>query len=343
MSVDEAKEECDKDPECDGFTYCPQDKCFWKVSGLEPTQFRRRGNKFDVYVKVKGPDKAEKEQKARAGSFLAQVAAEAKAKSEASAARTSLSSLLVDPAAAAGRSGLRLLGVRAPEGLPWQYPFYDSERQSFVGYLPSAFDQQQMKKMWDELVDHMEDLGWQNIMMTHGKQFKITGRQKWFVAPGCRCQYLSKGDKVKGYAPTSLRPVTFPPWMMELMQAVMPLCGLDDPKTWPNCCYLSCHDAKGGTLWQAVDQSMFHGTTSQISSIISLTVGGKRFFEFRRKGVTTDSDITCKHELSGGDICTMEGMTQAHYEHRMAPCPKGGMKMSLVWQWIVAHEKGCRQ
>merc|ERR1712048_366467 len=127
--------------------------------------------------------------------------------------------------------------------------------------------------------------------------------------------------------------------MLELMQSVMPRCGLDDPKIWPNCCYLFCHSANSDTPWQADDQSMFHGTT-QGSSSISLILGAKRCFELRRKGVATDNDIACKLELSGGDICTMEGMTQAHYEHRITPCK--GMKINVVWRWLLTHERGCR-
>merc|ERR1712110_498992 len=123
--------------------------------------------------------------------------------------------------------------------------------------------------------------------------------------------------------------------MLELMQSVMPLCGLEDPETWPNSCHLSCYSQDDGLPWHADDQPIFCGTT-QRCPIICLSLCGKRFLELRRNGEIKDSNTSCKVEVSGGDIYTMEGMTQAHYQHRVSY--KGGVRLSLTWRWIVAHD-----
>lgn len=48
----EAKEACDGDNYCDGFTYDPENQVFWKLIEIDPRGFKRaRGHEYHVYVK----------------------------------------------------------------------------------------------------------------------------------------------------------------------------------------------------------------------------------------------------------------------------------------------------
>jgi len=75
--------------------------------------------------------------------------------------------------------------------------------------------------------------------------------------------------------------------------------------------------------------------------IISLSLGDTRSFDLR---ALTEPRNACRLELACGDICTMEGMMQRHYRHRVprergARCPKP--RVNLTWRWVKAHERSC--
>lgn len=127
--------------------------------------------------------------------------------------------------------------------------------------------------------------------------------------------------------------------MCELMARVMPLCGLEDPSSWPNSCHLDRFSSDDGLAWNASDEDLFKGTV-QSCRVITLCLGGCRDFELRHTGNTKKGNVVCRFKVEGGDIYTMEGMAQAHYEHRISS--QGGARLSLTWRWIVAHEGRCR-
>merc|ERR1711933_56651 len=199
-------------------------------------------------------------------------------------------------AAIAERGGVSLIGTRSVQELPWQYPICDAERRCFVGHLPGALDARKAKRMMDFVLDGMEPVGWdQPIRTMNGKVFKVHGRQAcWLVAPGTSANPYSFGGPNVGQGLDCLitvKPKLFPSWMQEIMQAVMPLCGLDDPKDWPNCCSMNRYSGDATCDWHADDDEMFQATVRD-TVIISLSLGAKRVFEFRRAG-----EITALHKV----------------------------------------------
>lgn len=237
--------------------------------------------------------------------------------------------------AAAEPIGLKLLGVAASSGiersvgLPWHYPLRNPQRRSFVGYLPAQANI--ANGLLKKVMDGMDMLGWERPASKMGRMTRGT---KWMVARGCCCRY--------NYGGISVRPVEFPRWMKEIMAAYMPLCGLDDPLAWPNSCNLNCYsDGTDALDWHADDEPLFAGRERDIR-IISLSLGQERNFEFRLASADQGDLPSVKLSLANGDLCTMEGLVQRHYEHRV---PKGGkasrLRVNLTWRWIVAHEKRC--
>ncbi|CAK0788687.1 unnamed protein product, partial [Prorocentrum cordatum] len=156
----------------------------------------------------------------------------------------------------------------------------------------------------------------------------------WMVAPPCTCAY--------GYGGLTMRPVPFPEWMLEIMAEVMPLCGFPLQDSWPNSCNLNRYDSEWDSVgWHADDEDLFQGWYTDCT-IISLSLGQARCFSLRKwAGGWCETHL----QLAGGDLCTMEGMTQRHYKHAaLKECGRAdaaGVRLNLTWRWVVAHTPGC--
>eukprot|EP00747_Dinoflagellata_sp_TGD_P167256 gnl/TRDRNA2_/TRDRNA2_191331_c0_seq1.p1 gnl/TRDRNA2_/TRDRNA2_191331_c0~~gnl/TRDRNA2_/TRDRNA2_191331_c0_seq1.p1 ORF type:complete len:474 (+),score=64.73 gnl/TRDRNA2_/TRDRNA2_191331_c0_seq1:132-1424(+) len=234
--------------------------------------------------------------------------------------------------ASASRLGLDLLGGQAPEDLPWSYPLCDTERRCFVGHLPSQLDKSVLRRF---LITAVEETEWQQPVCGFGPLPRSTA---WMVRGGCCCPYKYGGVEVT--------PEPFPRWMEEVMTAVMPLCGLSDPATWPNCCNLNRYsDGSEAVAWHADDERLFQGKV-QDCRVISLSLGQERQFEVRRlsdddsaTGVPREEQVT-RLRLADGDLCTMEGLTQKYYEHRVPKAARSlRLRVNFTWRWIVEHDR----
>merc|ERR1719330_2096516 len=129
--------------------------------------------------------------------------------------------------------------------------------------------------------------------------------------------------------------------MIKLMELTMPSCGLSDKNDWPNCCNLNLYDDGGMSVgWHADDERLFQGKFQDIR-ILSLSLGVTRKFVLRQNW-PADGEGPITLSLGSGDICTMEGMLQKHYQHRV---PKEAMvqgpRINLTWRWVVQHETRC--
>ena len=73
--------------------------------------------------------------------------------------------------------------------------------------------------------------------------------------------------------------------------------------------------------------------------IMSLSLGGARRFEIRRKD---RSGHPTSVELRAGDLCIMDGETQRFYEHRIPPAPGvASSRINLTFRWVLNHRSGC--
>eukprot|EP00746_Dinoflagellata_sp_MGD_P144615 gnl/MRDRNA2_/MRDRNA2_77326_c0_seq3.p1 gnl/MRDRNA2_/MRDRNA2_77326_c0~~gnl/MRDRNA2_/MRDRNA2_77326_c0_seq3.p1 ORF type:complete len:448 (-),score=61.46 gnl/MRDRNA2_/MRDRNA2_77326_c0_seq3:7-1350(-) len=223
------------------------------------------------------------------------------------------------------RPSLQLAAASAPPTMLWEYPLCDRFKRSFVGYLPGALTSQQAGTFLRKIMDNVD---WEN---PEGRMGRLSRSTAWMVSGNCRCPYRYGGVEVD--------PTQFPQWMYELMEVVMPLCGLKDPRTWPNSCNLNRYaDGSDAISWHSDNEQLFRGQW-QDCCIISLSLGQERRFEVRSIDAEDgDGSEVIQIQLRSGDICTMEGSTQRHYVHRV---PKGGksmrLRVNLTWRWIVAH------
>lgn len=226
--------------------------------------------------------------------------------------------------------GLKLVGERAPSSAPWYYVLADDRRRCYAAHLPRAIKAEVAMKLMN-IVDR--EVEW---LQPEGRFGPIPRKTAWLVKPPCSCRYIYGGTKVP--------PSPYPEWMQKVMEICMPLCGLPDAADWPDSCNMNLYeDGRHSVAWHADDEPLFQGKHKDCL-IISLSLGSARRFDLKLNDYT-DDDYAEQFTLTlaDGDLCTMEGLTQKHYLHRV-PKEKGsrvGPRVNFTWRWVVAHNKGC--
>eukprot|EP00933_Yihiella_yeosuensis_P076532 TRINITY_DN86358_c0_g1_i1.p1 TRINITY_DN86358_c0_g1~~TRINITY_DN86358_c0_g1_i1.p1 ORF type:complete len:231 (+),score=33.14 TRINITY_DN86358_c0_g1_i1:49-693(+) len=204
----------------------------------------------------------------------------------------------------------------------------DESRRSFAGFLPKVLSDEQCKHYFDVIKEGAE---WTQPEGQHGL---IPRKTCWMVDRRCKCTYRYGGIEVE--------PQEFPKWMHELMSYCMRPCGLSQPSQWPNSCNLNLYEDGGMTVgWHSDDERLFQGKFTDCR-IISLSLGCKRKFELRVNWPEDGERQMKKVFLSAGDLLTMEGMMQKHFQHRV---PKEDYisepRINLTWRWVKKHIPKC--
>lgn len=227
------------------------------------------------------------------------------------------------------KTGLKLLGELAPKDVVWRYPMRDEGRRSFAAFLPQALNEEQCAKFFEEA---REGTNWSSPVGTAGRA--VPRKTAWLVRKGCECRYRYGGAEVA--------PQIYPKWMQDLLAKVMPMCGLPKEAQWPDSCNMN-HYVQGDMSvgWHGDDEQIFQGKFQDIR-IISLSLGQKRAFHLRTNWPDEHDVKVYSIFLGDGDVMTMEGMCQKHYQHRV-PKEVGikGGRINLTWRWVAKHNPRC--
>lgn len=227
-------------------------------------------------------------------------------------------------------TGLVLIREEASAASGWEYALMDERRRCFAAYLPSPFAGPVLQNCFDKA-----RAGTTWIQPEDPRSGEpIPRKTAWMVKPGYTCTYR--------YGGIDVAPQEFPPWILEIMQMYMPLCGLADREAWPDSCNLNLYeDGSMSVGWHADDERLFQGRTDDIR-IISVSLGQTRTFELRTQGIEEDgARAKCAMKLSNGDMCTMEGLTQKHYHHRVPKeATSDGPRINFTWRWIKQYRPG---
>jgi len=226
------------------------------------------------------------------------------------------------------QTGLRLCGEDATLGTNWKYQITDDNRRSYAAKLDCPFPPELLTS-WFAMVK--EGTNWTQPIGPHGP---VPRKTAWMVAPGCSCTYR--------YGGTEQEPQEFPPFMMDLMKLIMPMCGSQEQWQWPNSCNLNLYeDAESSVGWHTDDERIFNGKFQDIR-ILSLSLGQRRKFQMRPNYAEPGERTMSNLMLGNGDLCTMEGMFQKHYQHRV-PKESGPMepRINMTWRWNVKHQPRC--
>jgi len=205
----------------------------------------------------------------------------------------------------------------------------DESRRCFAGFLRPNFPAETLRKFQERINKATE---WsQPISPKTGEP--IQRKTAWMVAGKCRCTYKYGGVEVE--------PTEFPRWMVDLMELCMPLCGFETADRWPNCCNLNLYEDGGMAVgWHADDEQLFQGRMKDCP-IISLSLGQTRTFELKPNDPEQGEPSPCRIALESGDLLTMEGLTQKHYQHRVPREKADGPRINLTWRWIRKHMVRC--
>lgn len=232
-------------------------------------------------------------------------------------------------------TGLRLLGDMYALGKPdselkWTYPLRDEVRRCFAGLISPGLPAGTLRRFEEAA---REGAAWHQPKRPRTGEL-LPRQTDWMVAERCRCPYRYGGVEVD--------PSEFPPWMIELMEVVMPLCGIRGQGRWPNCCNLNRYEDGGMSVgWHTDDEELFQGKSSDCP-IISLSLGQTRTFELKLNGSQEGSkQDSYRIQLRSGDVMTMEGLTQKHYQHRVPREKAVGPRINFTWRWIRSHHPRC--
>lgn len=211
---------------------------------------------------------------------------------------------------------------RSGAGSGWVSVLHDSTRRSFVSYRPNPFTKEQLHR-WFKAV--RANLNWDRPEV-NGR--KLPRSACWLTAEGCSCTYR--------YSGTAWPSVEMSPWFIELTDAVCKVCGLNEL---PNSCNANLYeDGSESVGWHADDEPWFDAKHRD-ALIISLSLGAARNFLVRPLSDQKDQTTL---RLDNGDLCTMEGMMQKHYQHAVLPEPNcRSVRINLTWRWVVKHDSQC--
>lgn len=225
-------------------------------------------------------------------------------------------------------SGLKLIGDDQPADKCFKYVLADDSRRSYVGFLSGQISTEKCEKYFEQARD---STSWKQ---PDGAVGPIPRKTAWMVSKGCTCTYR--------YGSIEVEPVEYPQWMLELMQVAMPICGYTDEAEWPNSCNLNLYeDGAMSVGWHSDDEALFQGKFQDVR-IISLSFGATRSFELRANWPEKDEAPLKPIMLGDGDFCTMEGMVQKHYQHRVPrENASVGARINLTWRWTVQHTAKC--
>merc|ERR1719440_1728372 len=152
---------------------------------------------------------------------------------------------------------------------------------------------------------------------------------------GCTCTYRYGGLEVPSQE--------FPPFMKELLRMSMHYCGIHNEEDWPDSCNLNLYEDGGMSVgWHADDEVLFQGKFRDIR-IISLSLGAARKFELRLNWPEDGEKPVRRMMLGSGDLMTMEGMTQKHFQHRVPREDNVEIRprINLTWRWVLKHYAKC--
>ena len=132
------------------------------------------------------------------------------------------------------------------------------------------------------------------------------------------------------------------PMPMDFFALARQLVALDLPgaATLPNSANINHYPSGRSWLpWHADNEELFQADR-QPSSIMSVSFGAPREFQYAIKGKEKDPKSIKSIILEEGDVLCMSGLFQRHFLHRVPPA-QAGERFNITYRNIVKHELHC--
>lgn len=205
----------------------------------------------------------------------------------------------------------------------WSAVLHDEHRRTFVSHRKGAFSADTLSDWWHMLATRIP---WKRP--SSGPDLVLPRSAAWLTQEACKCRYE--------YSSLKFDPLPMESWFLDITDKVCRIVGLEER---PNSCNANYYDGGNQCVgWHSDDEPLFNAVRRDVL-ILSLSLGATRNFELHSKDKPTE--ITTL-PLDNGDLCTMEGLCQKHYRHRV---PKQrqvpGPRINLTWRWVLRHESAC--
>ncbi len=185
-----------------------------------------------------------------------------------------------------------------------------------------------------EIQENLSRINWKKV---HNGRGRVTRSSAWFTDEPCKCSY-AYGNSIWQAQP-------FAPWMKALVSEISGLLNIAQDKI-PNSINCNRYDNFSESLnWHADDEPLFKTIDGNIT-IVSLSFGEPRKFSYK-KNFTLESEA--KHVvLCAGDVLTMEGKMQSHYQHCIPPSSvnassavRSTTRYNMTMRFVANHKKPC--
>ena len=180
----------------------------------------------------------------------------------------------------------------------------------------------------DSIFNHCEELPFTSISGKHPKQ--IGRGAAWMTDNGCTCKY-KYGGKFHPPNPT-------PDWLHIVGVHVAQLIGLSDFEfSASNANYYN--DGTETLWWHSDDEHLFSNIDGNVT-IVSLSIGATRAFEFKKKFASAKQDFKTV-DLESGDILVMTGAMQSHYMHNIPQSNTLYKRYNITFRYLTSHHPSC--
>lgn len=205
----------------------------------------------------------------------------------------------------------------------WSKVLHDEHRRTFVSHRKDAFSTETLKHWWHILATRIK---WRRPKV--GPERVLPRSAAWLTREACKCRYEYSGLKFD--------PIPMEPWFDEITEEVCKTCGFTER---PNSCNANYYDGETQSVgWHSDDEPLFDALNRDVF-ILSLSLGATRSFELHSKDKPAE---VIRLPLDNGDVCTMEGLCQKHYRHRVPrQRATAGPRINLTWRWVLKHEVAC--
>ena len=185
-----------------------------------------------------------------------------------------------------------------------------SETGCSVKYIPGVLSPAEAAQLFDDL----RSLSWRREVDDFGVQSRET---LYFADP--RCDFV--------YVGLHLRPRRWPVAIARVRSRVAEAVGASSDLL--SGCLLNNYRASEGSIPWHWDEVRAHGEKKVIAT---LSLGGRRIFRMRRRGLSTPP---MELELEPGSVLVMAGRTQEVFEHELPLRSEDPHRISLTFRSIV--------
>ena len=159
---------------------------------------------------------------------------------------------------------------------------------------------------------------------------------RWYTCDPCKCSY----EYGNGTWPSFVMPelvLQLGKCIAEQLSSVM------NEQFVPNCVNANYYVGSSSSLgWHSDKEDLFPDDDG-CATIVSVSLGQSRNFEFRKIGGHSKPRIVT---LNNGDVLVMAGKTQLFWEHRVPPldnlfCQSGEPRLNFTFRFARNHERKC--